>query len=59
MYLIPLHLNVEYIKELQSMTANQAERDPPLLWVNPQPGANHVVTINIITWQVSKHHPAM
>lgn len=25
MYLIPLHLNVDYIKALQPMTANQAE----------------------------------
>lgn len=38
------------------MTANQADGNPLLLWVNPQPGASHDVIINIITWQVSKHH---
>lgn len=38
------------------MTASQADDDPPLPWVHPQPRANHDVTINIISRQVSKHH---
>lgn len=38
------------------MAINQNDHNPHILWVNPQPGANHDVTINIITSQVSKHH---
>lgn len=44
---------------LHARAVNQTEHNPLLLQVNPQPEASHVAVINIITWQVSKHHQAM